>query len=458
MQRYAGVKKTVVVSFEGDKVRVLYATRAQKGFVIEDGVTVSDSIFDDFLKQEKTRSFIVVKSFTQFFCDTFTIPPVPDNLLTSVIENEIRKVSKMEEFKFIYAVLGEKVVEQKKVKEIFVYAVAMEHIQPVVDRFMSHGKVIDALYPDVFAIAGFVGSGKDTVLGVLETETNKHLFVVQEGQVLFVRVVQAFDVGMRDHDMQNVNMTVNYCRQNLRLNPQRIVLVGHLCRNFFVRSNIGIPIVSFTHPVFGQRIRGQHAAVDYTLPIAALFIDKKVKIDILPERYRTLFQVDRGLRYGAAFFCILALCILLQAGFIINGIADARDYLAKLRRNLPNVTAVLQRYTIESDRFNAYRPLLESFRRNASLPDVYTFLQQLSDVIGEAATLVSISASTKENTDSVGRLTITIKGAMHSDDFLQMQRHYQRMITAIQTLSGFHMIDQVLDLKTKQWSIHGEIE
>ena len=452
------MKKTVVVSFEGDKVRVLYAARVQQRFIIEDGLTVADSIFDDFLNQEKARSFIVVKSFTQFFCDTFTIPPVADNLLKSVVENEIRNVSKLEEFKFIYTVLGEKVIEQKRVKEVFVYAVAIEHIQPVVDRFMSYGKVIDALYPDVFAIAGFVGAGKDTVLGVFETETNKHLFVVQEGKVFFVRVVQAFDVGMRDHDMQNITMTVNYCRQNLRLNPQRIVLVGHLCRNFFVRSNIGVPIVSFTHPVFGQRIRGQYAAVDYTLPIAALFVDKKIKINILPEQYRRLFQIDRGLRYGAVFFCVLALCILLQAGFIINEIAVARDYLVTLRRNLPNVSHVLQHYSAEADRFNAYRPLLESFRRDAALPDVYTFLQRLPDVTGEATVLASISVTPQGGVDSMDRLIITIKGVMRSDDFLEMQRHYQRIVATMRELSGFHLIDHVLDLKTKQWSIRGEIE
>jgi len=448
--------QTVVVSFEGDKVNVVYATKVKNSFVVDDALTVAESAFDDFLQQEKTRHFIVVSSFTQCFSDTLTLPPAPDNLLRSVIENEVRKITKMQMFVFIYTVLGEKVVEQKKVKEVFVFAVGEEHIRALVKRFIMKGKIIDALYPDIFALAGFVGAGRDTVLGVLETGTNKHFFLAQEGQIQFVRVVQAFDVGMRDHDMQNVTMTVNFCRQTLRLNPQRIVLVGRLCRNFFVRTNIGIPIVSFTHPVFSQKIRGKYEAVDYMLPIAALFVEKKIGIDLLPQQDKTLFRIDKTLRYGAQFFALLTLIILIQAGFSIKWIFDFRKDIVALRRNLPEVNITLERYQSEQAAFNTYRPLLESYRRNAGLPDVYFLLQQLADIPHGTAIITSITAAMQEGSADYGSLDLVLKGNMASEDLVHMQRDYLHMLAGIKSLKNFTLLDESLDLKTREWNIHGQ--
>ncbi|MCX8044739.1 MAG: hypothetical protein N3B18_11535 [Desulfobacterota bacterium] len=451
-------KKNVVISFEGDKVNIIYAVKVADAFVVEDALTVSDTTFDAYLEKEPARNFTVVNSFTQFFSDIFTLPPAPDNLLKSLIEHEIRKVAKLNDFAFIYTILGEKIVEQKKVKEVFVYAVAMEHIQKIVERFIAYGKVIDALYPDVFAVAGFVGGGKETVLGVLETETNKHLFIVKEGKILFVRVVQAFDMGMRDHDMQHINMTVNYCRQNLRLNPQRIVLVGHLCRNFFVRTNIGVPMVSFTHPIFRQHIRGQRRAVDYMLPIAALFIGKQADIDLLPPQDKRLFQIDKVLRFCVVCFMFFVLGTLVQGNFIIKSIIDARKDFTALRSNLPNLGNVLSQYTAERSEFDIYRPLFESLRRNAQLPDLFAFLQQLAGIFRGAVMMKSITATAQEKSDAIGGLDITIQGIMRVEDLVQMQRQYHQMIATVKNMPGFTLIDQSLDLKTRQWNLRGTIQ
>jgi len=452
--------KTVVVSFEGDKVNIIYATRTKNSFVVDAAVTVADAAFDDFLAKEKTRTFIVVNSFTQFFCDTFSVPPAKDALIRPIIENEIRKISKMQHFAFIHAVLGERVLEQKKTKEVFAFAVETEHIRRIVDRFTARGKVIEALYPDIFALAGFVGAGGDTVLGVLETATNKHLFIVKDGQILFVRVVQAFERGMRDHDMRNITMTVNYCRQNLKLNPQRIVLIGHLCRDFYVKTNIGIPMVSFTHPAFSRQIRGRYAGVDYMLPIAALFVDKNTGIDLLPGEHKTLFRIDRALRYGTGLFCMLLVVMFFQAGVILKEISDLYGDIKTMRRNLPDISLTLQQYGARSEAFNAYRPLLAAYRRYASLPDAYMLLRKLADlpaanmritaIVADAADSATAGAAPGENA-----LDLTVRGMVQAEGFAEMQRQYEDFLAAVKTIPNLSVSQQTLDIKTGQLQIKG---
>lgn len=457
------MQKTVVVSFEGDKVNIVYATQTKNSFVIDNAVTVADEDFDAFLAKEETREFSVVKSFTQFFSDTFYVPPAKDNLIRVLAENEIRKTAKFKEFSFIHTVVAERIIDQKKTKEVFVFAVDREHIREIVNRFTSRGKVVKAIYPDIFALAGFVGAGSDTVLGVLETETNKHLFVVKEGRILFVRVVQAFDRGMRDHDMQNITMTVNYCRQNLRLNPQRIVLVGHLCRNFFVRSSIGIPIVSFTHPVFSQRIHGTYTGVDYMLPIASLFAATKLEIDLLPNEERTVFKIDKALRYATGMFIMFMALIIIQSGFIVRGILDIRGEIDTLRNNLPNMNMALERYSARVEEFSKYRPLLEAYRKYAAVPDTCSLLRRITEMPLSSIAIDSIVTgkggipleSEPRSVSGAGLNTyaITLKGMVHADSYAQMQTYYQSFLTSLGQIKNLNITEQSLDLKTKQFQI-----
>ncbi len=83
--------KNVIVSFEEDIIRVVYAGGTSRSPVITNAFTLDDSEFEDFLKKEKTREFIVVNSFSDYFFDTVVIPPAKGKLVRVLLENEIRK-------------------------------------------------------------------------------------------------------------------------------------------------------------------------------------------------------------------------------------------------------------------------------------------------------------------------------------------------------------------------------
>lgn len=68
---------------------------------------------------------------------------------------------------------GEKIIENKRVQEIFVFAVKNEDIESIISRFISKDKIIKAIYPNMFAVTGLVQSIEESFLCIAEIGVNK---------------------------------------------------------------------------------------------------------------------------------------------------------------------------------------------------------------------------------------------------------------------------------------------
>lgn len=453
------MSRIIVVSFENKLVNVIFAARTKKSFVIEDLLTLTENDFDDFLRHEKTKEFIVVSSFDDFFSDTFHIPPAKDKFIKIIIEKEIRKRSRLNDFSFIYTMLGEVVVEKKRMKEVFVFAVDKEYIRAIVDKFKVYGKVVKALYPDIFAVASFIGAGQEPVMGVMETGTNKNLFLVKEDKIQFVRIVQAFERGIKDHDIQNISMTVNYCRQTMKMNLQKILLLGNLCRNFDVQVNVGIPLTSFTHPVFSQKIKNKNIGPDFVSPIAALFVTRNLGIDILLKEDKIIFQTESVLQYLMLIFLVVMAYVFFQLGFVAKEVFELKREIGSIRKNLTGVEKTIEKYQNKTEEFSRYRPFLQSYRNYANIPDVHRLLIHLSDLSVGNIKLDAIDVSNVygrkvdlQTTDEK-KYYVTLKGKVDADQYASMQKYYQAFLKSVENIENLHIAERALNLETKSFQV-----
>ncbi len=450
--------RTVIISFETDIIKVIYATRKKKGFVIDDALRINDSDFDSFLAQEKTREFIVTCSFSQHFTETILIPPVHKKHMRPIINNEVRKLCQFKEFSFVYTVLGEKTIEKKPMQEIFVYAVNTEMIRSVVDRFTRNGKAVRALYPDIFAAAAVLQPEDHPVLGVLETGLNKNLLVVKNGKVQFIRVVQAFETGMRDHDIQNINMTVNYCRQTMKVMLSRIVLLGSLCSNFSVTGHAELPLACFTHPLLNQKVSDQALYREFFIALSALFVPRDSDISLLPGEYTNLYHLEKFVRCAAAVFLVVSLFCVAQSGLTAKDIFELRTSVASIRKNLPDVNTALAQYRYGKENFSRYEPFLESYQKYLLLPDNYRLLYLLSRLTVENIDINSIRVSTGDahRTLTIGqrqKYVVEISGSIASDSYGQMQTYYQRLLQSLLASGQFVIESKKLDIPQNRFYI-----
>lgn len=442
--------KTVTVSFEGENVRIVYATLKKKGIVVDDALVLKDEQFDDFLEKEKTKEFIVVYDFKHFYQDIISIPPAKNRYVKNLVEAEIRKkASDFKEFSFIHFVYGEKIIENRRIKEIFVFAVRNEDLRDVINRFIHRGKVIKAIYPSVLTVAGLFKSIEEPFLCVSEIGQNKNLFLLRDGKIQFVRTVHSLAHGINDFDIQNINMTVNYCKQAMRTTPSFVMLTGSLCSYDDAAANISIPVVCLA-PLF-FRSQMSSALLDFIFPVSAFFITRDMNLDLLTREYKSFSQLTLLLKYSTFLFLSLSIIGIGYGGFIVKNIVESKNKLSSIRMHSRDGENTLSLYENKRAELSGYMPFITLLKNSTSIPDIQRFLSLLSGLTTDNIRIDSISLSVGE-----GSLKGELKGLIKSESYANMQMYYQKLINSISGINGFSIKGHRLELKDK--TFHIEIE
>lgn len=442
--------KAVAVSFEGENVRVVYASLSKKGIEVDDVLILKDEQFDEFLEKEKTKEFTVVFDFKNFYQDIISIPPVKKRYVKKLIEAEIRKrAADFKEFSFIHFLHGEKIIENKRVQEIFVFAVKKEDLESIISRFVNKDKIIKAIYPNVFSVAGLVQSIEEPFLCIAEIGVNKILFLLKDGLMQFVRDIHSFENGINDLDIQNINMTINYCRQTMRINPSFIMLMGGLCNNYSAAAPPSIPVVCLAPIFFKSRIN--NTILDFIFPVSAFFITGDSKINLLTREYKNFCQIRLFLRCSTILLLSLSIIGIFYAGFMAKSSIESRNQLNSVRMNSPGVEGILSPYENKKTEIAGYQPFITSLNNVALTPDIQRFLSLLSGIRTDNIRIDSISITTGD-----GSLKGELKGLVRSEGYASMQMYYQQIIDSISGLKGFSIKRHNIELKDRTFQIEVE--
>jgi len=440
------LRRAVAVSFEGEDVRIVYATLKRTGIEVDDALIVKDEQFDHFLEEERAKEFIVVSSFKGFFQDTVLIPPTKKRFIKRLIEAEVKKRSQFKDFSFLYTISGEKIVEHRRIKEVSVFAVKKEDMKDIVDRFVLRGKVIKAIYPDIFSIACLIGSEPVPFLCISETGLNKNMFLIKDGVIQFIRIAQSAEKGIRDIDIQNINMTVNYCRQNLKINPYAVALAGSVCSDYNVTTGTSIPIACLSHRM--SLTRNDSLYLDFISPLSAFFVPKDRDINLLPGEYKNLFQTRLFLKYSTALFMMLSLIGMGYTGYIAKNIVELKSKLNSIRASLPDVNNTLTIYDTKKAELAGYMPFITSFRNATSIPDIQKFLSLLSELKTDTIRIDHTSITAGDNI-----LNVELKGSVKTEGYANMQMHYQKLIDSISGIKGASIKGHRLEFRDKSFRV-----
>src|SRR3989337_509377 len=279
MRWMSEMKNTVVVSFEDQAIRVIYSSTKKEGHTVGNVITLHDAQFGEFLRSEKTKEFIVVSNFSETYQETITVPVVKKKYLEKIIEIEIHKKCHFEDFSYLYHLSEEKIIENRKTFEVFVFAVRNNEVMNLISRFTDMGKRVSAVYPDVFTLARMTRTDGKYGLCVSGFGDNKNLFLVRDGKIVLIRKANSPEADMTDYDMRNIEMTVNYCRQTLRITPACVILTGSLSANYNVSVNTSLPVICLVPPP-GIHMDNR-TILEYMTAVSALCADKSC--DIAPR-------------------------------------------------------------------------------------------------------------------------------------------------------------------------------
>lgn len=446
------MKNQIAVSFEDEFVKIAYGIQNNGTFAITRTLTLRNEEFDDFLVREKTKNFIVTCHFSSFYQNIFSFPPTQEKYLTPLVQLEIKKNNPgFKHFTFFYTALRERLHEGRMVQDIFVFAVDNNEIMRIIDRFTKYGKRISKLFPDVVSLTRFITLKDDmagaTALCVLDSGKEKTLWLVKDGNISFMRVVQSRKAGFDEYDVNNINMTVNYARQAMRENPSKIILINPQKINSVAPEGLVLPATIMEFPP--GIVLPEEERREFALPVAALFLYQTIKREnLLPYAYKS-FQFQRTIINACTGFFII--CSILGMGYVIMKSFEAygvREYFAPLREEIRKRQAIYTEYEERKKKLERYIPLIKYMNDEFASPDIQRALIALQSFSHENVLIKEIALKNDRQL-----ISLQLKGIILAKTYTQLQSNFQVILSYVKNVEGIEIASRTLDLKTKDFSL-----
>lgn len=454
------MSKLIAVSFENEIVKIVYASSGSGRITVQKELVIKDEEFDDFLKTERASHFTVVCNFKKTYQDVLLLPPVKEKVLKKLVEAELRKKSpELKEFSYYHTILGESLYEGRKMTEIFAFAVSNDELFQVIERFEKHGKVIDNLYSDIISLSFLVSmtsdAPKEPALYVSESGTIKNVFLVKNGKVVFTRNLQSSASGINDMDAQNINMTVNYCRQTLRTNPAAIILVGSVGSKFESSVTLAAPVVVFSNDLNAGL--SPERTLELITPISALQQHKGLEeSSIYPEDSRAVDMQKKALNYCAVLFLLLSIGGMAYLRPMISETKDLKEKITVLRKEIAQMETVTASYRTRTDELKKYMPNIQ-FINSIRAYDAKKILVNLSFLAPAKSKLKDITINDITITAEEKSSRIQLKGSVQAANFADMEKNYQSILTLLKN-NGLEVSSQSLSINDKKFQIEARLK
>jgi hypothetical protein len=442
----------IAVSFEDEWVKIVYGSTRKGTVAVHKALTLKNAELDSWLTTEKSTEFIVVCQFQSFFSDITTLPPAKEKYLTKMVEAEIRKkFPEAKNFSFFFKILGTSESGLRQVKEVFYYAVDNAILHDIVGRFDKFHKRITVVCPDVLALSHLVrasdqASGK-TILCISLTEGSKTLFLLKSGDLRFLRVIPSMGRDIHSVDVDNINMTISYCRQALRVEPQQILLVGTPDDGTEFPPGAVVPMVPLKYPpIIGCSAATIAACIS---PIAALLAAPRIKSsNLLPATIRAGYRLRHLLVSGTLLFLV---GIFLATGYLALSLGDyvyARNKIRGLRSEVPGLGALLADYQARLASLQELTGYVSAVNEVQSTPIIQGLFAELRFLPMDGVNIRSLQIATEADT-----LKVHLDGQIRFRSFAELHSNYQRLLSAIRTVATMTLSSENLNIRDGKFSV-----
>ncbi len=437
--------KTVAVSFEGNDVKILHSSLKGNTLSIIKSEIVAEKEFDNYLQNSNVSEFLVSYSFTETFHDSFTVPPVKAKYLDKVIESKIRKVTTRNDLSYITFDLGEEQVNNRPEHAIYYFAVSNNELKEVIDRFDNHNKTVKAIYPSVFSASSLINRSMpdEPVLGAINAGNEMGVFFIKKGNIQFIRNYESMESELSDFDIQNINMTINYCFQNLRTNPSSVLLLGGLSESVNISTHTISPLATFYKP---DEITCKREEFEkFFLPIGSVYTSKTA--NILSKDFKYIYAIKNYMTYASIAFIILA---VLGLGFTFykgKGAYDKRTRINTASTALADISSIYSEYSQRKDSLSKLNPLVNYVNKSGS--GLGNLMIRLGSININKMKFDSMEARSKNNK----LFTIVIKGSSTVKSFEDLQTSFEAVVRALTSIDNIEMKKKALNIRNKSFNI-----
>jgi hypothetical protein len=447
------VNKQVAVSFEDDIVKIVYASSHKGRTVVQKTMVFREEEFDSFLKTTKLPNLTVVCHFKKFYSDTMTAPPAKTAYLKKIVEAEIKKrFPVLKDFSYFFSIISEKTGGEKGPREIFFFAVDNSELTEIIERFNKYGKSVKYIYPDILTLSSLIKSTAElsgkAVLPMFISGTDRTLFLVRDGHLCFIRVTPSSVHDLTDLDVDNMNMTVSYCRQKLRLNPEFLILVNAVKKEGPL--NTIIPTAPIPYPT--GVLASEETLKNFMVPVCAIVFGQELKNEnLLPIQYKTLYTLRSIASNASLVFLMLSLISLVYILINVSQISTVKEKITALRKDLAEINAITAAYDTNTEKMQHILPLIQFVNEAHASPDMQKALVSLKFLPMENLHIKTIQLHNRKDF-----LLIQLTGVIRAKNYGDMYGIFVNLLNNFHKTSGMTVVSKNIELRNGHFQIDVE--
>lgn len=445
-----------VLSFylDGTVVQAVRAHVSDPGVTVRDARTFPHDELDGYLAACPEKSCILSCNPPAFYQDIVYLPPAAGKFYDTLVRAEVRKDhSDLTSFSLFHRTIGEAIIDGTQYNKIAAFSYSDELLSDYIAVFNRNGKVISHLYAAAYPIFRLATSAcppdSDQARIIVAALPGEKLVLLSEREEFeFIRKIPSSGTALTPADIQNINMTIDYCFQTLRVKPAEAVMFnpGEEMEEtpvpLAVPGKSVCPLAMATVPHDMLR--------DYIAPLTAALhsVESPDECDILPADYVSFKQNKRILATGAA---ILTGLVLLLAGALVAErmtSADQKTRIAAMRAQLGTAGAEVAAYRQLDTEVRALDTPIAFLNKLNSTLNPETALAGLAIPRNAAYSLKTVTLKKGDNA-----IAVHIDGTILASGYQETQAVFEGFVESIKKAPGYTVASSTLDIKQKTFSV-----
>lgn len=391
----------------------------------------------DFIKENSIKEVYLSVAFPDLLTFKFTLPfqiPGRKKILQKLVFNEIRKrYPSIQNFSFLY----ETYIEPAK-SWIRCYVVQEDSYQ-FIDEIISANVNIKAFYPVHVCVLCLINyyselTEKNKIV-CLVSGKSRFIFVFEKSEMVLSRQYEG-EENLTDDDLININMTVNYSIQNLRVLPEEIVFVGIQKRE--------IQGLTLPHRFLSLMPETEK----YSVPLLMALFEKDLKQkSMLPLQYTRFKKAVKYLKYPVGIMLLMIVfltaynvSVFYKTKSLYETMLSHKQYIMKQAQDFFSVQNTIKNFEIN------LKPFVELQNKRNSFMDTRFPLYSLSQTKTEFIRIDSVEILGGE------KPRIKIKGQSTGQNFSQRQFSYLNYKLAL-SQNRFKVVNESWDITKGDFSI-----
>ncbi len=398
----------------------------------------------------REKSCILSYNPASFLHDVLYLPPAASKFLDVLVAAEVVKNHPgLDSFTLFHRTLGETTTDGAPYRKIAAFSYPDISLAEIMALFNRCKIVITHLYAapyPIFRLAAAACVDDSTVTRIfIAALPGEKLFLLSENNELgFIRKLPSENRMLLPDDILNLNMTIDYCFQTLRLKPAEAIMLnpGDLALPLTVpiKSFSPLPLGGIPHQIVSE----------YLAPLAAALHhrDSPDEGNILPPEYVTYTRNKKIIALGTL---AMILVTLIMGGLLFTEwekIMLLRSRIDEVKARLGNSAKKLSDYRKLDQQTTKKAHILEYLNRSSDSTDPGAALASLTLAKGAEYAIKGVSLRS-----GAGFVEVGIKGDIAGSGFRETQSVYEEVVRQVNTIPGYVVASSTVDVKLKTFTI-----